>query len=44
MPAGLADVDSWHFHSRNTDRGILAFDPVHGFLEAGNYPAASGND
>jgi hypothetical protein len=44
MSACFADVDSWYFHSRNTHRDILAVDPVHGFLEAGNYPPASGND
>jgi hypothetical protein len=41
MPACFADIDSGHIHSGNTDGDILTFDPVHGFLEAGNYPAAS---
>jgi hypothetical protein len=36
MPACFADVDSWHFHSGNSDRDIHAFDPIHGFLEAGD--------
>src|SRR5665213_1187805 len=41
MPACFADIDSGHFHSGNTDGDILTFYPVHGFLEAGDYPAAS---
>jgi hypothetical protein len=41
MPACFADIDGWHFHSGNADGDILAFDPVHGFLKAGDYPAAT---
>ena len=37
MFAGFTDIDSRHLHSGNTNRNILAFDPIHGFLETGDY-------